>query len=736
MGQSPFWKAVTGVLTGGTSTITQKALEARQNIEDDRKEAIESGLDAQNKAADDALMYQQNNLDYVKDQNKNLVDIGDQYLQMLRQGIESGAFQGDDSLFKSYQQYVLPEYEQGGKFETAPRDNIVTPDMYQYSQQRQQAPTANQYQDFQQDLGRIESGQLMQDAGAQRYNANPDMQWNQTRQQAQPFDAQKYEPDTFQAPTQEPWTNTTFNGQKYNTDYQTYQGQQAPERRAVNDQFQTENYQQQGNRPDIYRASDAPDAQYYDPTKEQYKSSEFQLENDPVYQRRLELSGRAIEDSAARNGMQLSGATLKALQENAQGIAAEEGQAAYDRWNQQDQTGYDRFQDQQNSVKDAMQFRSADEYQRYLDNAGIRRNEQGQLIQQWESDRQFGADQNKEAFLREQASKQLGRDLNNDEFSQWLQTDGQQYAQFADQRDWSTSQSNLNADRDWQQYTYEKGFGRDVYTDDRNNMQQQAQNSYNINNANRIDARNFAYGANQDQQNRYDTNYQNDFANQLALEGYNQDKNLNAYNVNNANRIDTRNFNAGQQNQQFQNDLSAYGANVGQYNINRQFGADQSQQNFANQFDLWNAGNANFNLDRQFGADQQQQQFGNQFDVWNAQNANRTADNSLNYNAWNQQNQNNFDLYKYNTGMGYQQSVDQYGQLTDAYNRQVANKQNQYATIGDVVNYGMQGRQNNVNAMGSYSDASSDVSLQRGNAYAAASAAKGENTGLIKWLGF
>lgn len=259
-----------------------------------------------------------------------------------------------------------------------------------------------------------------------------------------------------------------YTGRDIPTEYEQYQGQKAPDARQITNQFQTQDFQAEGQRPDIFRAGDAPKSEYYDPSggvKPVYQGKEFNVQDDPGYQRRYDKAMGAIEASAAAKGMQLSGATLKALQEEAANIASEETQAAYARHADQrgfeagqSQEEYGREQAQQDRIQNAMQYKNADQYQRYLDSIGIRRDEQQQMIQQFESDRAFGANQNKEKWLREQASKQLGRELNNDEFQRWQATEGQNFAQYANQRDWTTSQANLAADQDWQQHTYNTGF--------------------------------------------------------------------------------------------------------------------------------------------------------------------------------------------------------------------------------------------------------------------------------------
>lgn len=735
MGQSPFWQGVTGVLLPGPS------------LSKERDKNIDAGLDAQNQAVDKAGNVQQANLEYVKQQNAGQANLGDQYLGWLAEGVNSGAYKNDESIMQAYRQFVPSEYQ---------NQQIAGSQQYQYDQQRPGYSGPTQFMDYNQQQQQVQApnqfqfdqsqpdpmqynNPALQAPQNQQFQYNGDqqqqMQWNQQRQDAGQFQAGQ-RPGYQEAQTGQ-WQNDTFGGQKYKEDYQQYQGQQAPAARNVSDQFQTQQYQPTQQR------QQAPDAQYFDPNTKQYQGKEFRVEDDPAYQRRLQQSSKAIENSAAAQGMQLSGANLKALQENAQSIASEEGAAAYDRYAQEDQKGYNRFQDQQSATSDAMRYQNQDQYNRYIDQNS-----------QFESDRGFGADQNKEAFLREQATKQLGRELSNDEFSRWVQTDGKQYAQFADQRDWSTSQSNMNADRDWQQYTYEKGFGRDVYADDRNNAQQQAQlkNQYNTDTYNAD--RSFGYGQNQDQQNRYDTQYQQDFTNQMAMQGTNnaarQQNYQNAYGANQdyQNRaLDLYGAQANVNNQQFQNQFAAQQANVGQYNTNRNFAYGANQDQFANQMAAanFNAGQGNQQFQNQLAA--QQANFGNNLDLYNSQNANYSADRQFgadtsqqnwanNFAAQSANQQNAWNQYQYSTNMGYQQNQDQYGQLVDQYNRGATEKQNQYTRIGDIVNYGQQAKQNVAGAMGAYSDNMSDLAIQQGNAYAASTAAKNEKNTVLGRLGF
>jgi len=511
MGMSHAWETALGVLMPPVNKL----------INDKKTDEAQA---AQNKAGEESKAYMGEDAEYLKSIYEPLLKMGDEQLNALQLGLQNGSFVMDEGALKNYQQYVAPRYE--------------APAPYQYYPKRQTLANPQQYQDTQQTLKPLTTTNLNYE----------NFQNNQQAPQFNPI--QNFE--QYQTPQ--------YSGQKYITDYQQYQAPQAPQARQVSDQFQTPTYQQQQQTPQFYQAPNAPDAKYYDPSQTQYQTQQFNLQQDPVYQRRIEAANKATEASAAARGMQLSGATLKALQGNASNIAAEEGQAAFNRYQQQDQTAYQRFQDQQNRTQQAMNYQNEDQYRRYLDSVGIKGSEADKAVQQWNTDRSFGAEQNKETWLREQASKELGRTLNNDEFNQWISTNGQKYSQFADTRDWTTNQSNANVAQDWNQFVSNRDFGRGVYTGDRDFQQ----------NAN---IQNFQTG-----QNAYNQNYQNaaNTANQNA-------QNALAYG-----------------NQNWNQQLQAQQSNLGQYNINREYGAGQNQQNIQNLLDIYGINNANYDTDRGF----------------------------------------------------------------------------------------------------------------------------------------
>jgi len=78
----------------------------------------------------------------------------------------------------------------------------------------------------------------------------------------------------------------------------------------------------------------------------------------------------------------------------------------------------------------------------------------------------------------------------------------------------------------------------------------------------------------------------------------------------------------------------------------------------------------------------------------------------------------------------------QYQAASDVYNRDLANKTNQYGMISDLANIGAQGRGAIGSGYQNLTSTLSDLEMQKANAAAAAAAAKNQNTGLLSWLGF
>ena len=79
-----------------------------------------------------------------------------------------------------------------------------------------------------------------------------------------------------------------------------------------------------------------------------YQNTLANLVNDPGYQFRLQQGQQTLKNSAAARGNLLSGATLKDLTGYAQGMASQEGQAAYSR-------DFNAFNNTQNQLANLMQ---------------------------------------------------------------------------------------------------------------------------------------------------------------------------------------------------------------------------------------------------------------------------------------------------------------------------------------------------------------------------------------------
>ena len=75
----------------------------------------------------------------------------------------------------------------------------------------------------------------------------------------------------------------------------------------------------------------------------QQKFGMQQFQTDPSYQFSLDQGNKGIEQSAAARGMQLSGATMKALQTYGQNTAASQYQDAYNRYNNDQTTQFNRL---------------------------------------------------------------------------------------------------------------------------------------------------------------------------------------------------------------------------------------------------------------------------------------------------------------------------------------------------------------------------------------------------------
>lgn len=220
-------------------------------------------------------------------------------------------------------------------------------------------------------------------------------------------------PQQYQAPGQ-------YQGQAAPAPYQ-YNGQQAPQ------QVQYSQYQQQQQQPNQYRTPDIAAGEYYDPNQHQ-----FSVANDPVYQNRISAANRATEASGAARGMQLSGATLKELQQNASTIAGEEGAAAYG-----------RYADQQNRLQGAMNYKNEDQYGRAIDMSNIRTGESDRSLNQFNVNRDFG------------------QNANTQNISNALAVQGQNYGQYANNRSMNLGEYQTNLGQYNQNRAFDYGVNQD-----------------------------------------------------------------------------------------------------------------------------------------------------------------------------------------------------------------------------------------------------------------------------------
>jgi len=228
-------------------------------------------------------------------------------------------------------------------------------------------------------------------------------------------------PQNYQAPGM-------YQGQQVPGPFQ-YQGQPAPRQVGYSQNHFTP-YQPDQNQPNIYRAPEIGPGEYYDPTQ-----NTFTLADDPVYQRRIHEANRATEASGAARGMQLSGATLKELQDNASSIAGEEGAAAYG-----------RYADTQNRLQSAMNYRNNDIYGRAIDMAGIRTGESDRALGQFNTNRNFG---------QAAATENLGNAL---------AVQGQNYGQYANNRGIGLNEYQTNLGQFNQNRAFDYGVNQDFNT--------------------------------------------------------------------------------------------------------------------------------------------------------------------------------------------------------------------------------------------------------------------------------
>lgn len=516
-------------------------------------------------AGEEAKRLMGENLDYIKGMNEPLIAMGDRQLEALRNGVENGAFDMNDDIFQTYQQYVVPQYQQGGKFQYEDRSKLVTPERFQYAQANpeqfryeQQAPAPFSY--TQQGQQQPPQKMVPIDVGGGKVMPQSTSDQQRYAQQQQYMQQSAFNEQQPNVPQYQQFRNTQQSPgqmqQPQQLQRQDFQyNQQAPQFQPV---------QNFGQQPQQYRAADAPQAQYVQP-QQQFQGQQFRLENDPVYQRRLADSNRAIEASAAAKGMQLSGANLKELQQNAGELAAQEGDAAFNRFQQQDQTAYNRFQDQRADLKDTTRYQTEDEYRRYLDSQNIRGQEAERAIAQWNQDRQFNQAANVQNF-------QVGNDAYQQNFRNAMDV-----ANMNDQNRLAYGQQNFNQGMDVQRQNfnqYAQNRGMDL-------------NEYNANTGAQLDYANMGLG-------QYNTN--RNFA--QGVQGQNFDQ-----------------YMQGRQQAQSENQQ-----NYGQFADQRDFDANRYDQNFQNVLDVYGINNANYTGDRAFdygvNQDYENQRRGNyEFDV-------------------------------------------------------------------------------------------------------------------------
>jgi hypothetical protein len=602
-------------------------------------QASRSSERAQVASGDAARGYAEQALNYTRDQNAPLIAMGDQQLNALRAGVESGAFGMDESIFNDYQQYVAPQYNPGGKFQYEPRDSLVTPEMFQYAvsnpekfQYDQQAPAPFSYSDGQQNgntqneneinpttgyprnYQQLDNGKVMppstMDQLSQQQQQKNIQQSGFNQQQPELLKYQSYQnnlqaPGNIQAPQQLQRTDFQYN-------------QQAPQFNPI---------QNFGQAPQLYRSGDAPQGQYVQP-QQQHQSREFSLQNDPVYQKALSDANMATEASAAARGIQLSGSNLKALQQNAGDIAAQQGEAAFNRHQQQDATNYGRFQDQRADLKDTTRYQTEDQYRRFLDSQNIRGADADRAVAQWNTDRSFLQNANVQNF-------QVGNDA------------------------------------------YQQGFRNAADVQQMNDASRLAYGAENWNQQLGAQRQNFdQYGQ---MRNMNSGDFNMNAGNQLAFNA----QNLGQYNTN-------RNFSQGVQGQNFDQYATLRGMagqenqqNFNQFANNRDFAANQYQQGVNNNLDFYNVNNANYQNDRDFDYGVNQDFNSNNFDAFK-------------YNVGNNQLQDATNYAQLTDSYGRQAANKQnkYGMIGDLANMgMAARQQNVDATTGyygNVADIGMQ----------------------------------------------
>lgn len=452
------------------------------NMQD--QERTDDALNKQLQASEESRQLMGDQWNYLKDLNEPLIDLGDEQIQALENGIRSGRFMADESVFDNYTGY---------------RAGLYSPqDMYQDEgvQPTFNGPNAVQYSE--EGLPSLAGQRQFSDSGqsptlaSQRDYSFSDQQPGQY--QFNQYQNQQQSPDSFQYNQQQP---------------------------------QFTQYQDTQQQPQQYIAGQAQSANYWTP-------EQFNINNDPVYQNALKNANEATQASAAAQGSQLSGETLKALNANAVDLANQYGDQAFN-----------RYATQQGINQSAQNYQNEDTYNRYINNVGIRSAEGQQALDQYNTNRQYGQTSNLE-------NAQMGNTLWNTGFQNALSGQGQNYNQYAQNRgmDLSEYQTNLGGEQ-W-------GYGTNL-------------GQYNTN-------RDYNLGLNQ-------TLSSDDLARYSAQTGqYNADRSY-GFDVTQAQSADDLaryGAQAGQYNQNLQNELAVqnqawnqaytpYTTNLAQYNQNRDF---------------------------------------------------------------------------------------------------------------------------------------------------------------------
>jgi hypothetical protein len=102
-----------------------------------------------------------------------------------------------------------------------------------------------------------------------------------------------------------------------------------------------------------------------------YQDQGFQFQEDPGYQYRLQQGMTGIGANAAAGGLQLSGATQKALMKYGQNLASEEYQNAYNRYNTNRNFGMQNTLAQQGQYNINRNYAAGQQENRYNQFAGL-----------------------------------------------------------------------------------------------------------------------------------------------------------------------------------------------------------------------------------------------------------------------------------------------------------------------------------------------------------------------------